>query len=64
MQTTSTPGAALATGAASGMGRATAQAFAAAGFGVVLADINADAGKEATNEITLQGHDAHFVTPT
>lgn len=60
MKTGSGP-AALVTGAASGMGRATARVFASAGFRVVLADINADAGRQAVDEITSLGLDAHFV---
>ncbi|MEB3366431.1 SDR family NAD(P)-dependent oxidoreductase [Saccharopolyspora mangrovi] len=60
METASRP-AALVTGAASGMGRATAWAFASAGYRVVLADINADAGGEAADEITSRGLEAHFV---
>lgn len=52
---------ALVTGAASGMGRATARALASAGFRVVCADINPDAGGEAAAEITSRGFDAHFV---
>ncbi|MDI2027749.1 SDR family oxidoreductase [Saccharopolyspora sp. TS4A08] len=60
MKTASAP-ATLVTGAASGMGRATARVFAAAGFRVVLADINADAGREAADEITSRGGEAHFV---
>ena len=41
---------ALVTGASSGMGLATAQAFAHAGASVVLADINDEALQDATAE--------------
>lgn len=58
---TATGPVALVTGAASGMGRATARALASAGYRVVLADINADAGREAADEITSRGFEAHFV---
>jgi len=47
---------ALVTGAASGMGRATAQAFAAAGARVVAADVAADGG-----EIRRNGGEATFL---
>jgi NAD(P)-dependent dehydrogenase (short-subunit alcohol dehydrogenase family) len=49
---------ALVTGAGSGMGRDTARAFAAAGAAVVLADINEDAVRAATEELTAAGHQA------
>ena len=42
---------ALVTGASSGMGLATAQAFAHAGARVVLADINDEALQDATAEL-------------
>ena len=49
---------ALVTGAASGMGLATARAFAAAGASVVLADVDEDALHAATDELTAAGHHA------
>jgi NAD(P)-dependent dehydrogenase (short-subunit alcohol dehydrogenase family) len=49
---------ALVTGASSGMGLATARAFAAAGASVVLADINEDALRSATDSLTANGHQA------
>jgi NAD(P)-dependent dehydrogenase (short-subunit alcohol dehydrogenase family) len=53
---------ALVTGASSGMGLATATAFAEAGAGVVLADINDKALRTATDELTSAGHQAIGVT--
>jgi NAD(P)-dependent dehydrogenase (short-subunit alcohol dehydrogenase family) len=53
---------ALVTGAASGMGLATAQAFAAAGAAVVLADVNAESLRLATAKLTDAGHSALAVT--
>jgi NAD(P)-dependent dehydrogenase (short-subunit alcohol dehydrogenase family) len=53
---------ALVTGAASGMGLATARAFAAAGASVVLADINEEALRAATDELVKAGHPAIGVT--
>ena len=49
---------ALVTGASSGMGLATAQAFAAAGAAVVLADINGDAVRAVTADLLDAGHQA------
>jgi NAD(P)-dependent dehydrogenase (short-subunit alcohol dehydrogenase family) len=49
---------ALVTGASSGMGLATAQAFAEAGASVVLADIDEDALRAATDGLTTAGHTA------
>ncbi|MDP3848769.1 MAG: SDR family oxidoreductase [Pseudomonas sp.] len=52
---------ALVTGAAAGIGRATAQAFAAEGLNVVVADVDA-AGGEGTAELIRQaGGEATFV---
>ena len=53
---------ALVTGASSGMGLATAQAFAEAGASVVLADINENALRAATDGLTTAGHTALGVT--
>src|SRR3954454_15943566 len=49
---------ALVTGASSGMGLATAQAFAEAAAAVVLADIDQDALRAATEALTAAGHEA------
>ena len=49
---------ALVTGAASGMGLATAQAFAEAGAAVVLADFREDAVKAAAQKLVAAGHKA------
>ena len=49
---------ALVTGAYSGMGLATAQAFAVAGAAVVLADIREDAVVAAARELVGRGHNA------
>jgi NAD(P)-dependent dehydrogenase (short-subunit alcohol dehydrogenase family) len=49
---------AVVTGAGSGMGLATAQAFGESGAAVVLADINEDALHAATDELTAAGHQA------
>ena len=53
---------ALVTGASSGIGLAAAKAFAEAGAAVVLADINTDALRAATEELTSAGHQAIGVT--
>ncbi len=52
---------ALVTGAASGMGRAIAIAFAEAGASVLCADIDATGGAETTAQISAAGHQATFV---
>lgn len=49
------------TGAASGIGRAAAQTFAAAGAAVVLGDINIAAGELAASQLKAAGHNATFV---
>src|SRR6476661_1211211 len=49
---------ALVTGAASGMGLATARAFAEAGAAVVLADFKEDAVKAAAEKLVAAGHRA------
>jgi len=49
---------ALVTGAASGMGLATAQAFAEAGAAVVLADFKEEAVKAAAQKLVAAGHKA------
>jgi len=49
---------ALVTGAASGLGLATAKAFAESGASVALADVNEKATRAAADELTAQGHKA------
>ena len=51
-------GVALVTGAASGMGLATAKAFAEAGAAITLADINEDAARSAAKGLVAVGHKA------
>ena len=51
---------AVITGAASGMGKATAIAFADAGANVLLADVATAAGNEATEMISSAGGSALF----
>ncbi len=52
---------AIITGAAMGMGEATAKLFAAAGAKVVVADFNEEKGRAVTAAITGAGGTAHFV---
>src|SRR6266702_3621667 len=52
---------ALVTGAASGLGLATAQAFAEACASVVLADVDEDAVRSIADELTAAGHKAMAV---
>jgi NAD(P)-dependent dehydrogenase (short-subunit alcohol dehydrogenase family) len=53
---------AVVTGASSGMGLDAVRAFAAAGAAVVLADIDEDALRAATDELAAAGHQALGVT--
>lgn len=53
-------GAVLITGGGSGIGRATALAFASTGYPVVLADLDEEAGRATADEIMLRGGHAHF----
>src|SRR3954469_13883028 len=52
---------AIVTGAAMGMGEATARVFAAAGAHVVVSDINAEAGEATAEAIRQDGGSASFV---
>ncbi len=61
MSTDFTGKVALVTGAAGGMGRATALAFAAAGAQVVAADIAVDGGEHTVEQIRAAGGEAVFV---
>jgi NAD(P)-dependent dehydrogenase (short-subunit alcohol dehydrogenase family) len=52
---------AIITGAATGIGAVTARMFAQEGAGVVVADVNEDAGRRTVAEIREGGGEAHFV---
>ena len=52
---------AIITGAASGIGRATAQAFVKEGAQVLLADVNEHAGNALVAELRAQGATAYFI---
>ena len=52
---------AIITGAASGIGRATALRFAREGANVVIADIDESGGKDCADEIRASGGEARFV---
>lgn len=52
---------ALVTGASSGIGRASALAFADAGYGVVVADVAVEGAEETVATIRAQGREAFFV---
>ena len=53
--------AAIVTGAASGIGRATAQVLAREGASVCIADVDADGGRQVVDEIAASGGEAIFV---
>jgi len=52
----------LITGAASGIGRATAELFSKSGANLVLADVNATAGKQFAKQLSAKGPQAIFVS--
>jgi NAD(P)-dependent dehydrogenase (short-subunit alcohol dehydrogenase family) len=51
---------AIVTGAASGIGAATAREFAIEGFSVAILDINAEAGEQTAAGLRAEGYDAAF----
>lgn len=51
----------IVTGAASGIGRASAKRIAAAGAKLVAADVSSDSGLAFVDELRAQGHEAMFV---
>ncbi len=53
--------AAIVTGGASGIGRATAQVLAREGASVCIADVDADGGRQVADEIAAEGGEAIFV---
>jgi NAD(P)-dependent dehydrogenase (short-subunit alcohol dehydrogenase family) len=55
---------AIITGAASGMGRATAIRFAGEGAKIVIADLNKEGGEAAARDCRENGSDAVFQKPT
>lgn len=52
---------AVVTGAASGIGRATAEAFALAGARVVIGDINEEGGETVAGALAVRGAEAEFI---
>ena len=52
---------AIVTGGASGIGSATADAIAACGGNIVIADLNEEAGMRKVGELSERGTEAHFV---
>jgi NAD(P)-dependent dehydrogenase (short-subunit alcohol dehydrogenase family) len=53
---------ALVTGASSGIGRATAQAFAREGYTTILADIHEEQGRDAVAECEREGATSRFIS--
>ncbi|HSR00923.1 MAG TPA: glucose 1-dehydrogenase [Sphingomicrobium sp.] len=52
---------ALVTGASSGIGRATARAFARDGYVTILADVHEQQGRDAAGECAAEGASCHFI---
>ena len=52
---------ALVTGASSGIGRATARAFARAGYTTIIADLHEEQGREAVSECECEGASSRFI---